>query len=111
MHERASLVARAIAGALLLLGSGCDAFYMVRGTVRRCSDGRPIAGAHVVLRYPGEHGAADADRAGRFRVAVNDPPGDNPARLTAVAPGYRERARTVHHSVDEEQGLCLEPAP
>lgn len=96
--------------ALVVAASACHAFYQVRGKVRSCADQAPIARASVKLAYPGERGAANADEQGDFIVAVNDPPGDNPATLTAEAPGYLPAERTVYHSHEERQDICLQPA-
>jgi hypothetical protein len=96
--------------ALVVAASACHAFYQVRGKVRSCADQAPIAGASVKLAYPGERGAASADEQGDFIVAVNDPPGDNPATLSAEAPGYLPAERTVYHSHEKRQDICLQPA-
>jgi hypothetical protein len=94
----------------LALGIGCDAFYQVRGTVRSCAEQKPVGAAVVALRYPGEFGATQTNDAGEFRVVVNDPPGDEPAELVVAQPGYEIARKTVHHSVDESQDVCLETA-
>lgn len=93
-----------LAAALLLL-CGCHAFYQVRGTVRRCDDQQPIAGAQVTLTYPGERGAAKTEADGSFVVAANDPPGDNVADLVVEAPGLEPVTRQVRHG--ESVDVCL----
>ncbi len=90
--------------------AGCHSFYQVHGTVLRCEDQRPVAGAVVALRYAGEFGAIQTDASGAFRVAVNDPPGDQEAELVVAAPGYRVEARTVRHSRETPQQVCLAAA-
>ena len=106
---RAMRLAPAIA--LLAVLGGCDAFYTVRGTVRSCADQRAIPGATVALRYPGESGGGETTADGSYSVMVNDPPGVNDAELEVSSPGYATARRTVHHSYDESQDVCLEPAP
>lgn len=97
------------AAAFAVLAAGCHEFYQVRGTVRSCHDQKPIPSARVELSYPGERGANTADERGDFIVAVNDIPGENPATLRASAPGHRRAERTVHHSYERRQDICLEP--
>ena len=41
-------------------------------------------------------------------MAANDPPGDEVSLLTAEARGYRTATRSARHSLEEDQGLCLE---
>jgi hypothetical protein len=99
-----------LALAFVTFVAACHAFYQVRGKVRSCQDQKPIPGARVQLRYPGERGANTADDSGDFSVAVNDLPGENPATLSADAPGFQHAERTVYHSTEESQDICLQPA-
>ncbi len=98
-----------IAIPFVLTLTACDAFYTVRGTVRSCADERAIPGAAVTVSYPGESGGDETTADGSFSVMVNDPPGDDEAELEASSPGYATARRTVHHSHDESQDICLEP--
>jgi hypothetical protein len=101
--------ARCLCAALALV-TACDAFYTVRGTVRSCVDQRPIAGAQIRVTYPNKRGDATSDGSGRYDVQINDPPGDNTATLAATAPGYQRAERSVRHSYDPGQDVCLQPA-
>lgn len=100
------MIARALALIAVLATSGCHAFYLVRGTVTSCATRVPLAGAHVDLRYPGEHGVNESEANGEFSVAVNDPPNDREGTLTVTAPGHRPETRTVHHGDRVE--VCLQ---
>jgi hypothetical protein len=90
-----------------LLAGGCHSFYRVQGTVTSCATSAPIAGAHLDLSYPGEHGVNETEADGTFVVAVNDPPNDRVGRLVITAPGYRTVMQLVRDG--ERVEICLPP--
>ncbi len=90
----------------LLALCGCHAFYQVHGTVTRCDDHQPIAGAKVTLTYPGERGVAETAADGSFSIAANDPPGNEEAVLEISAPGMQTLTEHVHHG--DDRAVCLQ---
>jgi len=87
----------------------CDSFYMVHGRVSSCADKRPVAGAIVHLSDESRGGFTKTGADGTYRVALNEPDGDGPSKLTLAKVGYR----TEEHSVDNphvEQNICLRAA-
>jgi hypothetical protein len=94
--------------AVALGASACDTFYVVRGRVSSCADRRPIAGAILHLSDDRRGGFAKTAEDGSYTVALNEPEGDGPSKLTLAKVGYR----TEEHQVANphvEQNVCLKP--
>jgi hypothetical protein len=86
----------------------CDTFYTVHGHVFSCADHRPISGAMVHLSDDQRGGFTKTAADGSYNVALNEPEGDGPSRLTLAKLGFR----TEEHAVANphvEQNVCLKP--
>jgi hypothetical protein len=86
----------------------CDAFYGVSGRVTSCVDQRPVPGALLHLESHGKRGNEVSQEDGSYDVLLNDPPGDDPSRLTIAKPGFRTLVREVPNP-HVAQDICLQP--
>ena len=64
-------------------------------------------GAPTIAFSAGDVGVTETAADGRFNVAVNDPPGDNPAELVVAAPGFVATWLEVEHSTSKHLDVCL----
>ena len=88
--------------------AACDSFYVVRGRISSCADHRPLAGVMVHLSDDRRGGFTKTADDGSYTVALNEPEGDGPSRLTLAKVGYR----TEEHAVANphvDQNVCLKP--
>jgi hypothetical protein len=86
--------------------AACDTFYVVRGRISSCADRRPLAGVMVHLSDDRRGGFTKTAEDGTYTVALNEPEGDNPSKLTLAKVGYR----TEEHAVANphvDQNVCL----
>jgi hypothetical protein len=98
--------ARAFGCAILVSLCACDAFYEVHGRISSCADHRPLSGVILHVKTESREGFAKTAADGTYRVALNEPEGDNPSKLTVAKIGYV----TEEHAVANphiEQNVCL----
>jgi hypothetical protein len=98
--------ARVLGCTLLVSICSCDTFYEVHGRISSCADHRPLPGVILHVSTESREGFGKTAPDGTYRVALNEPEGDNPSKLTVAKTGYV----TEDHAVANphvEQNVCL----